>query len=259
MFYIIQRNTFKQVHFGLLTEALQRYGLEYEVANCIPFLNEVEFTTERKDVFCFGAYGMGTNYKRYGWTPGSLMNENHNFEVYSKKYGLENLLNGDGYIINFTDKIPLKDDSFFVRPTKDTKVFPGQVYQKDEWEWYVSHCVENNTQNIITDETKVLISKLKHIQQEVRCWVVGGKVVTASRYKLGSNPDFKNYDDESFYVDFAQKMVDIYQPARAFVLDVCLSNDELKIVEVNNINSSGFYHADLSKLLLALENEFNRG
>ena len=118
----------------------------------------------------------------------------------------------------------------------------------------------------VYDDLKVLdnalvikvFKKLKQIQQEVRCWVVGGKVVTASRYKLGSRIVYENYDNEIFYTNFAQKMVDKYQPAEAFVLDVCLTDDdELKIVEVNCINCAGFYHGNLNKMILALENHFN--
>ena len=153
--------------------------------------------------------------------------------------------------------IPFDDDYFFVRPTKDSKVFSGQVYSKEAWSDYTKICNVHDTVNVITEEIQVLVSPVKNIQQEVRCWVVGGKVVTASGYKIGTRVVYTNYDDETFYTDFAQKMVDKYQPAEAFVLDVCLVNDELKVVEVNNINSAGFYECNITKLITALESHFN--
>ena len=52
-------------------------------------------------------------------------------------------------------------------------------------------------------------------------------------------------------------MIDIYQPAEAFVIDIAVSNDELKVIEINSINSAGFYECNMIKLISALENHFN--
>ena len=91
---------------------------------------------------------------------------------------------------------------------------------------------------------------------EERLWAVGGKIVTASSYKIGSRVVYTNYDDESYFVDFAQKMIDIYQPAEAFVIDISLANDKLQVIEINNINAAGFYDCNMIKLITALENNF---
>lgn len=252
MFYIIQENLFKEVHYDLLISLMGKYDFDFEIVKFRPFTHEVEFKTDRKDVFCFGAVAMAHSAKKYGWTPGSMMNENHDLEVYGKHYG-DYMLNHKGKIIEFQDEIPFDDYLFFARPTKDTKIFSGQVFTKHSWKEYVEECSKNDAVRLIKSETKVLVSPLKDIQQEVRCWIVDGKVVTASRYKLGNYVQYKNYDDETFYINFAQKIVDIYQPAKAFVLDICLANDELKVVEINCINCSGFYDANMEKLIMALE------
>ena len=186
-----------------------------------------------------------------------MMNKNHDYEVYGKAFGFENMLNGQGHVINFIDEIPIDNFLFFARPTRDTKVFSGQIFTQDSWKEYVAAVKANDSVRHISDETKILISPLRQIQQEVRCWVVGGKVITASRYKLNDRVIYQNYDNETFYTDFEQNMVDKFQPAEAFVLDVCLTDDGLKIVEVNCINCAGFYHGDLNKMILALENHFN--
>ena len=52
-------------------------------------------------------------------------------------------------------------------------------------------------------------------------------------------------------------MVDIYQLADAFVIDVCRTKDGLKIVECNCINCSGFYNIDEQKLIVSLEENFS--
>lgn len=49
-------------------------------------------------------------------------------------------------------------------------------------------------------------------------------------------------------------MIKLYQPGRAFVIDVALTDDGLKIVELNCINCSGFYEADIQKIIMSLNN-----
>lgn len=249
MFYIIQENLFREEHYDNLIETLQKFKFDYEIVKFEQFEDHrvIRFNTDRKDVFCFGAVKMTHIANQYGWVPGSMMNENHDYEVYSKGFGLENMLNGDAKVINLKDPVPLDNYLFFARPCRDTKLFSGQVFTQESWKEMVEPLKTNE---------KVLVAPIKETQQEVRCWVIDGKVVTASRYKLGRRVSYQNYDDESFFTDFAQKMVDKYQIAKAFVLDVCLSNDELKIVEANCINCAGFYHANMHKLIEAIEYSF---
>ena len=274
MFYVIQENLFKEHHYKTLLDTMHRFKFEYDIVKYLPFVDKiyeyydrevvgddfepVPYKTDREDVFCFGAVNMAIVAAKQGWKPGSMYNENHDYNVYAPKFGYENMLNGDGVVINFTDPLPFKDEYFFARPTKDTKVFSGQIFSRNAWYDYTKICNDTDTVNTITEETQILVSPCKNIQQEVRCWVVGGKVVTASRYKIGNRVIYANYDHESFFVDFAQSMVDKFQVAEAFVIDVCLADDELKVVEVNNINSAGFYEANMTKLIEALEEHFNK-
>jgi len=266
MFYVIQENVFREEHYDMLIDLIKRHKFEYDIVKYRPFLNEIValpvendgeqqedviYKTDRKNVFCFGAVSMAKAATKYGWNPGSMMNKNHDYEVYGKAFGFENMLNGEGHVINFIDKIPIDNFLFFARPTRDTKVFSGQIFTQDSWKEYVA-AVRH-----ISDETKILISPLKQIQQEVRCWVIGGKIVTASSYKIGTRVVYTNYDDETFFTDFAQKMIDVYQPAEAFVIDIALANDKLSVIEINNINSAGFYDCNMVKLITALENHFN--
>ncbi len=60
------------------------------------------------------------------------MNENHDFSVYSKGFGLENILNGDSIICKFGDEFKI-DSKVFVRPVKDRKSFTGKVFNRFEW------------------------------------------------------------------------------------------------------------------------------
>jgi hypothetical protein len=259
MYYVIQENVFKESHFDLLMTWIERNGIEYEMIKFRPFVTDLEFTTTRKDVWCWGSVSMSKIAKRYGWNPGSMYNKNHDTDVYGKYYG-KHMLNHEGISMNLTNTLPDRFEYFFARPTKDTKSFSGQLFSREAWIEWVQQVINEETasgRKILTHETRVQIAPLKDIQQEVRCWVVGGRVVTASRYKLGSRVLYQNYDNETYFTDFAQKMVDIYQPAEAFVIDVCLANEELKVVEVNCINCSGYYHANMNVLMESIESYFS--
>lgn len=256
MFHLIQENVFKEHHHDILLEIVAKNKIDYEIVRYMPFTHDIEFTTVRKDVWCWGSVNLSKVAHKYGWYPGVMYNANHDFEVYAPHYG-ENMLNHDGIVVNFGDTLPEKYQYFFARPTADTKSFSGQLFSREKWEDWVQEAIANDALKTLTAETKVLIAPLKDTQQEVRCWVIGGKVISASRYKLGGTILYENYDNETFYTDFAQKMVDIYQPAEAFVLDVCLSDNQLKVVEINCINCSGFYHVDMYKLIEGVENHFN--
>lgn len=52
---------------------------------------------------------------------------------------------------------------------------------------------------------------------------------------------------------FAQQMIDIWCPSRGFVIDVALTDDGYKMVEINGLNSAGFYAIDVQKLIEAIE------
>lgn len=274
MYYVIQENLFKERNYKTLLNTMHRFNFEYDVVKYLPYLDDlyenydreivgndfepVLYKTDRKDIFCFGAVNMAIAAKKRGWEPGSMVNDNHDYSVYAPRFGFENMLNGEGIVINFTDPLPFEDEYIFARPTKDTKAFVAKVYSRGEWNDYVKGAIGTDSKKVLSEETQVLIAYPKNIQQEVRCWVVGGKVVTASRYKIGHQVIYANYDHESFFVDFAQSMADKFQVAEAFVIDVCLADDELKVVEVNNINSAGFYEANMTKLIEALEEHFNK-
>lgn len=258
MYYLIQDNTYREKHFQILIHNLERLGLPYEVVNFKPFIDEVTFETDRKDIWCFGGYSMTKTAEKYGFKPGCMINANHDFEVYRQYYG-DNLLNNDALIMEFGDPIPddEKWDLFFARPTKDAKTFTAKVYDRVEWQKYIDTSFANETIQEIRNATKVVMSSPKNIQQEIRCWIVGGKVITISQYKLGSRVTYQNLDHDEEAWNFAQEMANTYQPARAFVMDICRTEDGMKIVEINCINAAGFYDMNSQKLLMALEEEFN--
>lgn len=94
---------------------------------------------------------------------------------------------------------------------------------------------------------------MKDIYQEYRFFVIDGKVVTGSLYKQGGKPLSSPIVNDDV-LQFAEDMVNIWCPDRGFVIDIAvLPDNELKIVELNNLNSSGFYSCDIGKIVNAIE------
>jgi hypothetical protein len=257
MYYVIQENLFKEYHFNTLREYLERYKLGYEVVKYVPFVHEIQHKTDRKDVWCFGSVNMAFAAKKYNWSPGSMYNENHDVNVYGKHYG-DNMLNSDGIILKVGEPLPESlPYAFFARPTHDTKSFSGQCFTKDSWKEWIDKVVQDEEVfRLLSKETEIVVAPLKTIQQEIRCWIVNGKPVTISQYKIGSRVNYLNMDHNEEAVIFATQMAKLYCPADAFVLDICLYNDDYKVVEINCINCSGFYDGNMSKLIQALEAKF---
>src|SRR5687767_13929858 len=99
-----------------------------------------------------------------------------------------------------------------------------------------------------------MVCRKKEIWSETRTWVVDGKVVTASGYKLGTLKRYTTPEQiDPRITSFANECAQIWSPNRAYVLDVAETEDGLKIAEINNLNSAGWYRFDMQKMIMSLE------
>jgi hypothetical protein len=260
MHYVIQENTFREENYDNLTKALDRLGLSYDVVKVLPFIDEIrmgeeEYVTEHRNVFVFGAVKLARVAVSRSWNPGSLLNENHDYRRYSVHYR-EHLLNYDSEVIKFNDEVHWKGDQMFFRPCEDTKTFTGRLFEKDEWEEFRERMLSNGYTNSVNELTPIQVSTPKKIYSEYRVWLVNGKCITASQYKLGS----MYYTDErvdSAILQFCEERAREFQLASSFVMDIADTVDGYKIVECGCINSAGFYKCDIQRLIIALEDFYD--
>ncbi len=272
MHYIIQENIFKENNYNLLLETIQRLGLRYDVVRVFPFVDKFvnvkdipesfdvddlpEYNTDEENVFAFGAVKLARLAKKENWKPGSLLNDNHDYNVY-KDFYKDNLLNFDSKVVCFSEEFNWKEgERKFIRPCKDSKVFTGKVFTEEEWKEFLSFALTSGHSSSLDERTEIQVCSIKPIEKEIRFWSVGGKIVTGSQYRLGDKTVYDSYYDIDA-LEFAQSMVSLYQIADAFVIDVCLTNGIWKIVELNCINCSGFYLSDVSKLIGEIEKSFS--
>lgn len=270
MFYVVQENTFREENYDNLIRSLNRLELEYDVVKILPFVDaivksdydmsipytdELEYKIDRKDVFVFGSLKLARLSKKYGWNPGSLIGENHDYRVYSKYYK-DNLLNYDSRIYKFGEDFDWEYGSLFVRPCEDTKVFTGQVFDDiEDWRKFRNQQLNNGHSTVLTKDTEIQVCSVKDIQKEFRFWIIDGQIVTYSQYRLGSwVVSNEMVDDES--IIFCEDMIKLFKLARAFTMDICSTNDGYKIVECGSVACAGFYKSDIQKLLMTIDDSF---
>lgn len=254
--FLIQDNLFCERNEANLLNALERLGYRYSYFKQIPFIDKLEFAElVTSPVIMFGSVKSARIAKNYKLYPCSFFNENHRYEIYSKYYR-ENLVNWDAKIQRFGD--PILDDIFFCRPTEDTKTFAGKVFTQQTWAEFMNSFKTNGHKTSLNFDTPIMVCSPKHIQQEVRCFVVDGEIVTASFYKIGTQIHYKECQDNDI-LDFAKEMVQTFALARAFVIDICRTENGLKIVECGCINCAGFYNINIQKLLYILNETFLNG
>lgn len=183
------------------------------------------------------------------WSPGSFLNDNYSYDIWSTHYQ-DLILNKNAVICSLKDAKDLPD-IFFARPILDSKKFNGKLFTRDEFLQFQQDSLNFKFGKCHPD-IKILIAKPKDIGQEHRHYIVDGEIVTTSRYKFAGQPNFKEGCDQAV-LDVVQKAVNMWTPSRAFVLDTYISGDEIGIVEVGGICHAGLYEANVMKLVNALD------
>ena len=260
MHWVIQNNLHNEAGHVLLMSALERYNLPHTVVKVIPFVHELqEDINPPNPVIAMGAHTLSLISEAKGWNPGIYINDNFDYETYIKEWG-KYMLNYESQICTWSDidKSVTKDNDVFIRPCNDGKVFAGEITTSEkikEWKKKIEDMrivFSLGKTEAIPEDTKILISPLKKIYNEYRFYVVNGKPITGSLYKEGTRIYSKVCIDECVF-RFVQRMIDIWQPDKAFVMDVADTPNGYKIIEINSLNSSGFYACEMDKVVIALE------
>jgi len=252
MHWVIEKNLFREYNFKILLEQLEKQEVEYTLVSVVPFSHDMEPDVNLEgNVFVCGSTAIGTQAKKKGWVPG-YFDDNLNMEIVTKQYG-DNMLNSKTVFTTLKDAIP-PFDRVFVRPCSDKKEFAGQVMDHSEfieWRDKVVELEGTSTWTSLKGEDQIMMAPVTFINAEFRFFVVDGVVVTGSLYKRGFQVYYSSDVDEEVYA-YAQSMVDKWQPNRAFCLDVALTDVGYKVIEINSINSAGFYALDMGKYISAI-------
>ena len=177
------------------------------------------------------------------------------------------MLNDESIITTWGDISKLNKENsdlgIFIRPCNDGKLFSGEITTWKNLKQWIDKIEQMRIvfslgkSEAIPNDTKILIAPLQKIYKEYRFFVVDKKVITGSLYKEGTRVIARKCIDTDV-INFAQKMVNIWQPIEAFVIDIARTPGGLKVVEINCLNASGFYACDMSLVIMALEEMVNK-
>jgi hypothetical protein len=259
MLFLVQSNIYTDPDHDRIFEALYDLNIPFEKFELHSETTEIKVKTERSDVFVYGSVKLARLAKaNTHWNPGSFYGGNHQYEIYSQHYK-EHLLNYDVNVFKFKETIAWKpNEQKFIKPYKDAKIFTGNIFTETKWNDFVENSLENPQTPLLHAESLVQTSIPKEIYKEARLWIVGGHIVAAVYYKFKEDAVFEA-TVASEGIDFAKRMIAIYEVAEAFVMDICLTNYGWKIVEINCINSAGFYpNLNVHSLVKALNIYFSK-
>lgn len=255
-YWVLQNNILAEDGWEALVSALERCGFPYSVHRCVPFEGTLEPEPVPIDapVVVMGSYSMARHAATYGWKPGAWL-DNLDFRTQREHWG-DLLLNADAECATIEAFTGPLTTPRFVRPVHDTKGFTGRVFDEPSWQEFrdgVLRVIGDSSRPTVTPQDEIMVCSPKEIWSETRTWIVDGRVVTASGYKVGTLKRYTSPDQvDGRITAFAQSCANHWRPNAAFVLDVADTPTGLKIVEINNLNAAGFYRADMQKLVVAL-------
>lgn len=253
MHWIVQNNLINPNDLATLRAHLERTETPHTLVKLIPIFNLLDETDDGPvpsidgSVVVYGSTSLGTIAAQRGWTPG-YWGANLDHEAYVK--GLGSLMLNHDAEVGTLEGIEHRWDRFFLRPALDTKAFAGEVMT---WDDLVNlrtnvQALDGEPDVTLRPQDRVVMAPLKTVYAEYRFFVVDGRLVARSRYKqhdrLAVSPEVPAHVSA-----FADACVQRWQPSRAFAIDVAETDEGLRVVEFNAMNSAGFYACDIGAIV----------
>jgi len=176
----------------------------------------------------------------------------HNLNLYNCMQYLDNsLMLNTGKFVKLKDienKYLAENTKLFIKPSSVLKYFDATFIES---EYPIGNYLTYNF-NIDMSEELCIISDIKIIDAETRFFVINGKVLTGSYYRIDNIYCEKAIQPDEEIFSIAQKYVDLYKPCKAFVIDIVLTDNQYKIIEYNPINCAGIYACDYNLIMQKL-------
>ena len=168
------------------------------------------------------------------------------------------MLNADAAVVTMSEAkaIAKTRQQWFIRPLHDLKEFAGHIISDAELAAWVTRLDAGNCE--INGSCLVALSEPKSIQMEWRYFVVGGRIVTGSTYRFRGKPYQKRELDARVLAE-AQTLADMWLPHPCCCMDVALCDGQVRVVEFNVLNASGFYNHDIEAFARAVSDYARNG
>jgi hypothetical protein len=254
MHWIIQENLINPATRDELLRVLNERNCSVVLAKLVPVFDVLmhEVSVPAGPVFVYGSTGLGNVAKSAGWAPG-YYDAQLDYQLMLDRYG-ELALNY-GAVCCPLGELPPQPAPFFVRPVLDNKSFAGT--NMESWEEFeefragIARIADDPEAKLrLTDV--IAAAPLTRIDAEYRFFVINGRVVTGSRYKVGDMVRSSS-SVPADVAQFAQQCVDVWAPNEAFTVDIAVTPGGLRVLELNSANSAGFYACDMGNIVDAVE------
>lgn len=251
--WLVQEDIFKE-DLSDLFRALELNGNPYYIHKYVPFESEqaTPFDAEQC-VIVYGSLNLVRRIKRTKpWIPGYWCNFDafccQNYYAHYGKY----LINRNYLMLPLKEVLRRKEelydlfgDPLFVRPDAGDKPFTGFAVPRRLFESEINFLLSHPS---CYPEILVVVAPFRKILNEWR-FVVSDRVVTGSLY-LSNDEEKHGLCENGSAFDFAQKILsENWKPDPIFVIDICETNNEIGLLEINSFSCSGFYAADKNKIV----------
>ena len=245
MKWLLQKNIWNEYGYFRFMNSIREAGVDFEEVHLIPFTEKFEKEIDFTPTQIFGSGRFVNVCRKLGF------NTYRSFDPIEIYYPEDFWVNGKGEDICWGD-LPKCDFTTpkFIKPYTE-KFFTGRMIESvgdlDK--------VQLATSFITNDEDELVrISDAVNIKQEARFYVIGGEVTTGSYYrKNGQVHHYRVEPHEDVFQECLRMVKTFGSIDDAFVLDLGLVGDWWKIVELNNVNSSGIYECDTDAIVRAFK------
>jgi len=205
---------------------------DYNISDIV-FYDRLSDEIIEKGKFIFGSISDANYLKRNGY------NDKVSFWNLKVSEFLPQITN---FYINYKDSyfkqvcmLNDNDIDMFCRSDSGCKLFSGQILDK-----YSINLIKSTLQ----PDDLLFLSNKRIIVNERRYWIYNNKIVTSIGYPKDNN---ENYDN------FVNELVNYWCPDILYTLDVgtLVSNQKPYVIEYNCWSTSGFYDANLNKIIEA--------
>ncbi len=260
MKFLVQDNLINPDH--LLEVQLALDTLPHEYIKVLPFSSEIvsDSPLEGTDYIPYGSTRLTEICYKLGYK-GCCFNENFNYKSFLENR--DDMLNDN--VLKIEDAISFlrnqkADSMWFTRPSNDLKEYCGMVetaLRLGDWFEKALEC-DGSSQAQISAGMNVVLSEPRNIEMEWRYFIVGGEIVSGSLYKYEGRL-YKVRELNLGTLTTAREFAGKWLPHQNCVMDLAQVDGEIKVIEFNCINSSGFYDNDVGAIFSTLYSNMNLG
>lgn len=261
--WVIQTNLLNDLSVHGVWYAAKEAGADVEDAIVQPFIDELGneealqalVVEADRVVIPYGSTKLTRISQQRGWRGNCFNPETFRTTLWNECR--DDMLNSDAVEMRVCDTPKFfegknLEEKWFVRPVEDLKAFNGTVTEAGEIVQWMGHVGESSRfSKHFTNETMIVIAPVKKIYSEARFFVVGGKVVDGSYYRMAGQLQLKRIE-QAETLQFAQDMADVWLPHECCVMDIADTDAGLKVIEFNTINGSGFYDNSIPVIVNAM-------